>query len=423
MTELDSSGRIPGYCDSPFPGEDGGPRRQMIGRGSALGIADGERVAVTVRPITFGCMVVLRAPGEVFVQGNAAPSGDTTSWVERIDPETLETIARSPDMAGGPFWPGGILGHENGFLYVTFGRWCHKLDVECRLIASRELPRARQYNSLLALSDGNLVMKDFIRDGSDRSQFSVLEPDGLEPAMVEVEIPEGSIARISRDITADGEYVYVVGDHTIFRYAYGGGALVRDEAWSFRYRTEGDPAQSYGWDPVIADGSAWFMDNGDNVYRGGFRGNAVATGPLHLYRVSLTDARDVDVLTPFGMDGGTIVNPPLVDASRKIAVAFDSGNARIGAFRYGGSGFERMWEREMGASLHFLLYPESGEIVVNDFDGTSEHVVVLDIESGEERARVRTAGPLQAATFQAPGWSRDVYTATFTTLSGVYVEA
>ena len=43
--------------------------------------------------------------------------------------------------------------------------------------------------------------------------------------MPDVEIPEGSIARISRDITPDGEFVYVVGDHTIFRYRYERGRL------------------------------------------------------------------------------------------------------------------------------------------------------------------------------------------------------
>jgi hypothetical protein len=393
----------------------------MIGRRSVLGLHPGEHLAVTTRPATFACMAVLRAPGEVFLQGNSAPSGDTTSWVERIAPETLEPLARSPDMPGGPFWPGGMLAHANGHLYVTFGRWCHKLDAHCNLLASRELPQSRQYNSLLALSDGNLVMKDFIRDGSDHSRFSVLEPERLEPVTPEVDIPEGSIARTSRDITTDSEFVYVVGDHTIFRYRYGAATLDRDDAWSYRYRTPGAPAQSYGWDPVIADGSAWFMDNGDNVYRGGFKGNAIATGPLHLFRVSLTDSRDVDVLTPFGLDGGTIVNPPLIDTSRKIAVAYDSGNARIGAFRYGQVGFERLWENEMGASNHFLLYPDSGEIIVNDFDGTREHVVVLDIESGAERGRVEAGGPLQAGTFQAPGWDRDIYTCTFTHISRTHI--
>jgi hypothetical protein len=422
MTDLDSAGPIPGYFDSPFPGEDGGPRRQLIPRSPGLAIRSDEPLRVTSRRASFANMVVLREPGEVFVQGNSQPSKNTTSWVERVDPVTLTTVARSPDMPGGPFWAGGILVHANGYLYVTYGRYCHKLDAGCALVASRELPRAQPYNSLLALSDGNLVMKNFVRDGSSHSYFSVLEPGRLEPVCPEVEIPEGSIARISKDMSGDGEFVYVVGDHMIFRYRYEHGVLSRDATWAYRYRTLPDGEQSYGWDAVIADGSAWFMDNGDFNFRGTMNGTGVATGPLHLCRVSLTDAHDAEMFTPFDLPRGTIVNPPLVDAWRRIAVAYDSGNGRIGGFRYGPGSFARLWEREFGASNHFLLFQDTGEIVVNDFDGATEHVVVLDVETGSEMARAATGSPMQSLLFQAPGWSRDVYTCTFTTLSRAFVE-
>jgi hypothetical protein len=367
-------------------------------------------------------MVVLRDPGEVFVLGHSPPSPDTTAWVERIDPVTLETLARSPDLPGGPFWPGGILVHHNGDLYATFGRYCHRLDAGCNVIASCELPQAQPYNSLIAMSDGALVMKNFVRDGSNRSYFSVLSPEDLSSLMPEVEVPEGSIARISRDI-AESEFVYVIGDHTAYRYRYGEGLLERDRDWEFRYRTLGEDVQSFGWDPVIAGGNAWFMDNGANNFQRTARDTGIATGPLHVARVSLTDARDAELFTPFDLPRGTIVNPPLFDPSRNILVAFDSGNSRIGGFRYGSPGmFERLWAHAFGAANHFLLFADTGQIVVNDFDGTTEHVVVLDIESGRELGRAATGSPVQSVLFQSPGWERDVYTCTFTTLARTFIE-
>lgn len=421
-TSFDSAGPIPGYFDSPFPGEDGGPRRQMIPRSPGLGLKPGEQLGVTSRFAPFANMVVLRAPGEVFLQGNSQPWENTTSWVERIDPITLATVARSPDLPGGPFWAGGILAHANGDLYVTYGRYCHRLNAGCDVTASRELPQAQPYNSLLALSDGNLVMKNFVRDGSNRSFFSVLEPSALEPVSAEVEVPEGSIARISKDITDDGEFVYVAGDHSIFRYHYARGVLRRDEGWCHRYRTGPAAEQSYAWDPVIAGGNAWFMDNGDNVFRGSLKGGGLASGPLHVHRVSVADAGDHSVFTPFGLAHGTIVNPPLVDTSRGIVVAFDSGNARIGAFRTdSGHSFAPIWEHGFDTGNHYLLFPDTGEIVVNDFDGAAEHIVVLDIESGEERGRAVTASPVMSAVFQAPGWDRDVYSCSFPAISRIFV--
>jgi hypothetical protein len=187
------------------------------------------------------------------------------------------------------------------------------------------------------------------------------------------------------------------------------------------YRTLPDGEQSYGWDPMIAGGSVWFMDNGDNRYQRGLAGTGVSIGPLHLFRVGVDDASDVSMLVPFGLPGGTIVNPPLVDASRRIVVAYDSGNGRIGAFRHGNGAFQSLWQHAFHASNHFLLYPDSGEIVVNDFQDGSEHVVVLDVETGAERGRAVTGSPMQAVQFQSPGWGRDVYTCTFTTLSRVFV--
>lgn len=423
MTAFDSAGPIAGYYDSPFPGEDGGPRRQLIPRSPGLGTKPGEKLGVVSRAAFLANMVVLRAPGEVFMQGSSAPAaGPTTGWVERIDPESLATIARSPDLPAGPFWPGGILAHENGYLYVTYGRYCHKLDPDCAVVASRELPRERPYNSLFALSDGNLVMKDFVRDGSSRSYFSVLEPGRLEPISGEIPIPEGSIARISRDTSKAGEFVYVIGDHTAYRYRYASGELARDETWSYTYRTRPDGVQSYGWDPVIAGGRAWFLDNGDNQYQRSLAGTGVATGALQLHSVSLDDSSDAVAFEPFGLPRGTIVNPPLIDASRRIVVAYDSGNDRIAAFRYAGRGFEHLWEHDFGASCHFLLFPDTGEIVVNDYRDEQEHVVVLDIESGDEKGRAATGSPVQCVQFQSPGWSRDMYMCTFTTLSRVFVE-
>lgn len=419
----DADGPIPGHFDSPWPAEDGGPRRQLVPRGGRLALAAGERLDVTSRPAFMANMVVLRAPGEVYLQGSTPPGPDGAAFVERIDPITLEPLARSPELsAGGVWWPGGIVVHANGFLYVTHGRYCHKLDPELHVVARRELPRACAYNSLLILSDGNLVMKNIVRDGAMPSFFTVLEPERLDFIGGEVEIPEPSIARIAKDVDTRGEHVYVVGDHTIFRYRWDGRCLTRDEAWSFRYRTRPDAEQSYGWDPVLAGGNAWFMDNGEGNFSTSFLGGGVATGPLHLVRVSLDDARDAELLTPFDLPRGTISNPPPYDAERRIAVAFDSGNARLAAFRFDGPGrFVRLWEHAMGASNHFLLYTESGEVVVNDFEESAgEHVAVLDVETGAVRGRVAIGSPVQSVVFQAPGFARDVYTCTFATVARVF---
>jgi hypothetical protein len=187
---MTSAGR---YWQSPWPGEDGGPRREQAPhREGGLALRSGGTLTVTSRSVIAPTMVVLRDPGEVFVQGNTM-DGEGTAWVERVDPVSLAPLARSPDLAGGPFWPGGVAAHANRDLYVTFGCFCHRLAAGCSLVASRELPRERPYNSLVVLPDGHLVMKDFDLTTTEPAQLAVLEPEGLE-VVATADVGEASIA-------------------------------------------------------------------------------------------------------------------------------------------------------------------------------------------------------------------------------------
>ncbi len=408
-----------GYFASPWPCEDGGPRRVQAPHGIAgLGVTAEEKLVAVSRDAPGSTMVVLREPGEVFVQGLAFGT-ETTAWVEQIDPESLETRRRSLDLPGGPFWPGGIAVHANGDLYVTYGRWCHRLAPDLTVVAARELPQPRPYNSLLILDSGHLVMKDFIMDGSAVSHLVVLDPERLEPVGPEIAVPEGSIARLS----ADGDFLYVIGDHTAFRYSWDATRLTleRDESWTVPYRTLDD--QSFGWDPVIEGGHVWWMDNGEHTWSGSLRDGGVAPGPSHLVRASVSDASDFELVEVSGLPHGVIVNPPLFDEQRRIAVAYDSGNGVVCGLRFNGPGsLEPIWLRELGQGMHMLHFPDTGEVVVGDHGPDGEHAVVLDIATGETRGRVATGSRVQSVVFPSPGWNRDFYTSTFTTLTRVFVE-
>ncbi|NCX76625.1 MAG: hypothetical protein EBX09_06270, partial [Actinobacteria bacterium] len=65
-------------------------------------------------------MVVVASDDEVFLLCHTG-GDDAVSWVERINPTTLETLSSSEQLPGGPAWPGGVAVHDNGDLYVVFG--------------------------------------------------------------------------------------------------------------------------------------------------------------------------------------------------------------------------------------------------------------------------------------------------------------
>ncbi|MEN9506049.1 MAG: hypothetical protein RI958_1975 [Actinomycetota bacterium] len=417
---------------SPWPAEDGGPSRRQVpdivgAAGAGLGVMAGTPLTATSRMVLAATMVVLREPGEVYLLGHTA-GDDAISWVEQIDPVTLEPVRRSADLPGGPTWPGGIAAHANGSLYVVFGRYAHRLSPSLEVLASVRLPRERPYNSFVVLPDGSLATKDFAgaRPGHPEAATSgppshlvVLDPDTLE-VRAELDLPERSIARLS----ADGNDVYVVGDHSLVRARWDGSHLHLDPSLRARYRTM--DGQTYGWDAVIAAGAAWFLDNGEGSERfaGTFRGIGVSSAPLHLVRVDLETA-EVSLHEICGLPGGLIANPPAVDVERGIAVGYDSGNGVVTAFSFDDAGVTgRLWQRSLDHAAHPLLYADTGELVLCHMEtgAASEQVVIVDIETGADMARVDTGSPIQSVLFACPGWGRDLYLCSLMTVTRIAVD-
>jgi hypothetical protein len=391
--------------------------------GAELNLGETETLQVMGRTMMVVTMVVLASPEEVFVLCHTG-GDDAVSWVEQVHPQSLETIATSEKLAGGRAWPGGIAVHPNGDLYVVFGNHAHRLNRRLEVVASCELPRLRPYNSFVLLPDGNVVTKDFSgsRPGNemtepfDATELVVLEPEELR-VVASLQLPEASIARLS----ADDNDVYVVGTSALWRARWNGSSLTLDD-FSAKYRLmEG---QTYGWDTVIADGCAWFLDNGESTHKfsGTLRGVGTATAPLHLVRVWLDSGR-VQLTEICGLPGGVVANPPLVDTERKVVVGFDSGNGVLAGFRYDSETLVPLWSHEQNHGSHMLLYPASGEFISAHYDVERgvEQVVVRDVVNGREKTRVDTGSPIQSVVFPACGLQRDFYWCSMLTLSRISV--
>lgn len=412
-----------GYLDSPWPAEDGGPRRlQHARRGAGLRLQPGERLACTTRNTLLSTMTVLGAPGEVYLLTHSALRAHvglpTTACVERIDPQSLKPLARSPRLRGGPMWPGGMALHRNGDLFAVYGRWLHRLDRQCAVRGALRLPVAQPYNSFVILDNGLIVTKNL--SDATPARLSTIDPESMANACADVVCPEPSVARLS----AQGNSVLVVGVRSVMRYHWNDAtqALEADALWRHDYLS--GTAQSYGWDAVLARGSAWFMDNGRHRYRFRMAGAGVARTPNRLLRVSLQDARDHGAWEVSGLPGGSITNPPLVDERRGIVLGFDSANSVLQAWQMNDAGrkLAPLWTKpSFGCASHMLLYPDSGEVVTNDYRRFGEEVVVLDIASGAEKARVRVGGPTQGVVFPSTGWGRDLYWSSMGRLARVHV--
>ncbi len=447
-----------GYWPRPWTCEDGGPRRWGSAIGlTGLGIQPGERLEVAAVHDAFATdALVRREPGELYALRHDIPlrgvqSTPVEGWVELLDPETLEVVASTPRLPGGAYWPGGIAAHANGDLHMVFGRWAHRLSAELEVLASHRLPVPRPHNSFVVLNGGELVTKDCDAPaGLEPSTLSVLDPETLLPLAAPLRLPEPSIARLS----SDGETVVAIGTTQVFRLRLDreGGRLVVEEAWRPSYGPE--PERSYGWDPVITDEHVLWMDNGRNHTDRSMLSSGVQANPVRLWWARRDDGsvRSTEIS---GLPHGTESNPPGWDPVGRIVVAYDAGNAVVRAWRMGGDELEPLWRHDdLAHAGHLILYPDTRELVVGDWHDRaflrrpavrpavgllsqvmsrsararrislatgSDQLVVLDLDTGEEKARVGVPSPSQGFLFPAPGFGRDVYYQSLTTIARVVV--
>jgi hypothetical protein len=426
------------YWPRPWTCEDGGPLRRCCADGVAgLGIRLGERLEVTAAVDAFATdMLVRREPGELYalrheMPGRRALTTAVEGWVERLDPETLVTMGSSPRLPGGAFWPGGIAAHANGDLHMVFGRWAHRLSPDLDPLASHQLPVARPHNSFVVLDGGELMTKDWVA-----------------PALL---LPEPSIGRLA----SDGDSVIAVGTSVVYRLRLDreSGRLTIDQQWQPSYGPA--PGRSYGWDPVVTDEHVLWMDNGRNHTDRTMLGTGESPDPVRLWWARRDDGRAVRSVEISGLPFGTQSNPPAWDPIGGVVVAYDAGNAVLRAWRLVGDELEPLWRRDrFGHAGHLILYPDTRELVAQDWKDSStlrrpivrralrstlqllaqsaaarraslrtgsDQLVVLDLDTGADKARVDVPSPSQGFLFPAPGFKRDVYYQSLTTIARVAV--
>lgn len=448
-TALDRSEPQPGYWPfSAWPVECGGNRRQKASPGR-LDAAAGTARLISRRNDRWNVMVIERDPGQWYLGGTmAAFSGPPPfGWVDRIDPETLDSITSSPELpCGEHVWCGAILAHENGSILSVNGSYLHRLDpIDLSIQAERKLPADSSHNGLLALSDGTLITKDLRLVGQGGTTVTRLDPDTLEIIGRPLTLTEGSMGRIAADrVKTDAgvvDAVYVPGTEHLWRLLVSGDDMTID-SWRPRYRTGDDP-WGLSWDACLSDGACWVMDCGDiesvrmihtTSPNGRFeqspgrelswRRAAPWTGAQRLLRCSLSDQHDVESIEPFGSPGGGIIAPPVHIPEHDVAVAWDSINGGLAGVTGGGANpLDVAWQLDIRPSMQPVVFPDSGELVINDFtDDGFDDLVVVDVRTGELLDRINTGSRIANGMFLTAGGARDVFYCTTTTFARVVWE-
>ena len=429
MTNSDRKEKLPGYFDSAWPVECGGNRRQKAATGKLLSKNSKTEMISTVSD-KWNVMVIQREKNEFFLGGTMPyfngpkPYG----WVQKINPDTLEVLNESPQLpCGDHVWCGAIAAHKNGSVIKVNGSFMHVLSPDCEVILEKELPINQAHNGLLILSDGTIVTKDCRLENQQNSTITRLDPNTLELLHEPFALPEGSMGRIASDLNDDGEFIYIPGIERIWRIKVLPDALELDEDWQPQYRN-GNQSQGLAWDGCISEDSLWVMDNGDiesvrSIYgvnpngrvaentHLSWRSPAPWKGRQRLIKFDLISG-DKIAIEPFDKEGGGIIAPPVNVPEYEMCIAWDSINGGLAGISTTDRKLAVSWQLDMRPTMQPVVFPESGELVINNFENGEDELIVVDIATGELLSRAKVNARLANGMFLSPGFNRDIFYCT-----------
>lgn len=436
MTNSDRKEKLPGYFDSAWPVECGGNRRQKAATGT-LSSRNSKTEMISTVSDKWNVMVIQREKNEFFLGGTMPyfngpkPYG----WVQKINPDTLEVLNESPQLpCGDHVWCGAIAAHKNGSVIKVNGSFMHVLSPDCEVILEKELPINQAHNGLLILSDGTIVTKDCRLENQQNSTITRLDPNTLELLHEPFALPEGSMGRIASDLNDDGEFIYIPGIERIWRIKVLPDALELDEDWQPQYRN-GNQSQGLAWDGCISEDSLWVMDNGDiesvrSIYgvnpngrvaentHLSWRSPAPWKGRQRLIKFDLISG-DKIAIEPFDKEGGGIIAPPVNVPEYEMCIAWDSINGGLAGISTIDRKLAVSWQLDMRPTMQPVVFPESGELVINNFENGEDELIVVDIATGELLSRAKVNARLANGMFLTPGFNRDIFYCTTGTFSKV----
>jgi hypothetical protein len=323
-----------------------------------------------------------------------------TPYVAQIDARTMRV--RVLRLTGGTAlnYTGGLLVHANGFLYAVARAVLSKIDPRTfSIVARASLPlppdasgqpnQKATYNGIVATPDGDLVLKGWASSGDAPGMLLRVDPDTLA---VTASITSTAIASARMAIVDAGatQYVYFPGQSQSVRFVVSPTTFTLDDAWTTTYL-----------DPSSGDTQA-----SSDIYMGNgvlFANNTSpqATTPMREFSQGAAVGSPLASAPAFsGAQVGWNFFMTAGDPYRTgIAAVSDQATGRVAGFRAcgGGVSFVKLWENDrIHSSAGMAVNDRAAHLYTDDrqCEGTTCRLflVVLDLRTGRELARVRVKG-------------------------------
>ena len=323
-----------------------------------------------------------------------------TPYVAQIDARTMKVRLLRLERGAAINYSGGLLVHADGHLYAVVRGVLYKIDRQrFSIVASRLLPLARTsgrpnlmttYNGIVATRTGDLILKGWASTGDGGAPGTLLRVDP-RTLRIEAHIQSDAIASARMALVEEGgdEYVYFPGKTQSVRFLVQPKTFALDESWSTTYLGSGDTMAS---SDVFMGKGVLFAGNTSPQAATPMRVFAQGTAPdapLH--------AMDAFAPREIGWNFFMMAGDPYESG---IAAVQDQATGRVAGYLAcdGGTSFEKRWQNDrIRSSAGMAVNYRAGHLYTDDRRCSSRRrcklfLVVLDLRTGRELARVRVKG-------------------------------
>lgn len=356
---------------------------------------------------------------EADLKAEVEESRKSVPYVAKVNPLTMQVTLLYLTEGETINYTGGLLMHENGFVYAVSRSYLYKVDPETMKVAasvplplvgdSKEQNFWTTYNGLQVIASGELVIKGFyfVDSVSVNGWLLLVNPDTLE---IDVQQSEAlSSARLTIQQAPDGAaMLYQVNATQSLRFKLTDTEFLLDQAWTRDYRTE-DDGTTQASSPLL------FGNVGQVVF-------ANNTAPGVTTPISLFD-QPVDVAElPATLEGINAFDSDLPGYNffmvagdpfeTQILFYYDPINDLIGAHTVRPDGvLQRLWEINgvYKVSASPAICPDRDLLYIDNYQDGTDHFVVLRLSTGEELASVPLSANLPTIGTIFLGMNEDVY--------------
>jgi hypothetical protein len=343
-----------------------------------------------------------RASVPLLLKQSEAYSKTMTPYVARVDTQTMKVQVLYLSDGTSINYTGGLLVHSNGYLYAVARSVLYKIDPSTfTIVKTRQLPLAptssgspnenTAYNGIQVTQNGDLILKGWASTGGGPNPPGILLRVDPMDLSIKAQLVSSDVASARMTLVTSGgqEYLYFPNSTQSVRFLVKPTAFVYDAGWSQTYLTEkGDTTASS--DVFMGDGVV-FANNTDPT----------ATTPMRVFAQD-TAGSTLQSTQAFGGNGPAwnffmMAGDPYKSG---ILAVEDQLNGRIAGYLAcsGGRTVQKLWENDSlkpsaGAAIDY----KTGQLYVDDRRCTSPNrcrlfLVVLDLRTGRELARVAVAG-------------------------------